>query len=84
MATGLKICLEQQVGGQQGLQPCRVGGALDQVGRVALKLEEAPQLPQEGQGLRCGSEAAVGKLELLSLESKEGSQHRSNSLFDLE
>lgn len=45
---------------------------------------EAPPLPQEGQGLHCGSEVVVEKLELLSLEPKEGSQHRSNNLFDLE
>lgn len=55
-------------GGQQGLQPCKVGGDCGQGGQVALKTE-APLLFQEVLGLHCGSEAAVGKRELLSPKS---------------
>lgn len=51
--------------GHQGLQPCEVGGNFGQGGQVALKTE-APLLFQEVLGLHCGSEAAVGKRELLS------------------
>lgn len=42
-------------GGQQSLQPCKVGGDSGQGWQVALKTE-APLLFQEVLGLRCGSE----------------------------
>lgn len=40
---GLKICLEQQGGGQQGVELCSVGGALGQGGQVALKPHRFPR-----------------------------------------